>query len=80
MSAPTSWHPLREIEIAAPAWGKHLPGGRDRSVLGESEHAVLLLREAFGQGVRHSDALHRDVDFASLRSNSDFQELLRPKG
>jgi tetratricopeptide (TPR) repeat protein len=49
------------------------------SLLGESEQAVELLREAFTQGYAHGVYLHRDMDLEALREYPPFQELLWPK-
>ncbi len=49
------------------------------SVLGESEQAVALLREARAQG--RVDSWHVPaIDFDPLRDYPPFQELMRPKG
>jgi len=50
------------------------------ALLGESEQAVELLREAFAQGRAYVVGLHRDINLESLRDFAPFQELLRPKG
>ena len=49
------------------------------SLLGETEQAVELLREAFAQGYAHGVYLHRDIDLEALREYPPFQELLWPK-
>jgi len=48
------------------------------SLLGEKEKAVMLLREALGQGQWYS-RLHRDMDLEPLRNYPPFQELIKPK-
>jgi tetratricopeptide (TPR) repeat protein len=48
--------------------------------MGESERAMLLLRDAFSQGRRFDLWLHRDMDLEPLHDYLPFQEFLRPKG
>ncbi|MGI9182205.1 MAG: tetratricopeptide repeat protein [Longimicrobiaceae bacterium] len=48
--------------------------------LGDSEQALLLLREALAQGQPYVLRLHTDVDLDPLRDQRAFRELLRPKG
>ena len=50
------------------------------AVLGQRERAVELLRDAFARGLSMSTALHRQMDFESLRGFAPFDELMRPKG
>jgi tetratricopeptide (TPR) repeat protein len=53
---------------------------RIASLLGENEQAVLLLRDAFAQGLKYGTSLLQEIDFEPLRSYRPFQELLKPKG
>ncbi len=53
---------------------------RIASVLGEREHAVSLLRQAYGEGLSFGVWLLYDIDFESLHDYPPFQEFLRPKG
>jgi hypothetical protein len=53
---------------------------RIAAVLGERERAVVLLRNAFAEGLRYGIWLHRDIHFESLSDHAAFQELKRPKG
>jgi DNA-binding SARP family transcriptional activator/TolB-like protein len=48
--------------------------------LGQHGQAVSLLREALSQGVIHGMWLHTDPDFAVLRDDRAFRELVRPDG
>jgi DNA-binding SARP family transcriptional activator/TolB-like protein len=48
--------------------------------LGQHDQAVRLLREALSQGVGHGMWLHTDPDFAALRDDRAFKELVRPGG
>lgn len=43
---------------------------------------MTLLQQAIDDGVNfgHGVWLHHDIDFASLRDYSAFQEFMRPKG
>ena len=50
------------------------------SLLGEKEQAVLLLRNAFSQGLFYGAYLHHEMDLGPLRNYKPFQELLKPKG
>jgi tetratricopeptide (TPR) repeat protein len=52
---------------------------RIASVLGEKERAVLLLQDAFVQGLVYGSYLRQEMDFEPLRSYKPFQELLKPK-
>jgi len=53
---------------------------RIASLLGEKEQAVILLRDAFAQGLLYGAYLHNEMDFEPLRNYKPFQELLKPKG
>ena len=53
---------------------------RIASLLGEKEQAVLLLRNAFAQGLAYGAYLHHEMDLEPLRNYKPFQELLKPKG
>jgi serine/threonine protein kinase/tetratricopeptide (TPR) repeat protein len=53
---------------------------RIASLLGEKEQAVVLLRDAFAQGLLYGAYLHNEMDFEPLRNYKPFQELLKPKG
>jgi tetratricopeptide (TPR) repeat protein len=48
--------------------------------MGDADVALLLLRQAFEQGVAHSPEQHADAMFTTLRSDPRFQALLRPTG
>jgi tetratricopeptide (TPR) repeat protein len=50
------------------------------SLLGEKEQAVVLLRDAFAQGLLFGAYLHHEMDLEPLRNYKPFQELIRPKG
>jgi hypothetical protein len=50
------------------------------ALLGQRERAVALLRDAFARGLSMSTALHRQMDFESLRGFAPFDELMRPRG
>ena len=50
------------------------------ALLGEKEQAVALLRDAFARGLSMTLALHRQMDFETLRGFAPFDELMRPKG
>jgi serine/threonine protein kinase/tetratricopeptide (TPR) repeat protein len=50
------------------------------SLLGEKEQAVLLLRNAFAQGLKYGSYLHQEMDLEPLRNYKPFQELIKPKG
>jgi DNA-binding SARP family transcriptional activator/TolB-like protein len=52
---------------------------RIAALLGEREHAVSLLGEAFSQGLQHSPVFHREQDLASLRGYPPFEALMRPR-
>jgi hypothetical protein len=47
---------------------------------GQRERAVELLSDAFARGLSMSTALHRQMDFESLRGFAPFDELMKPKG
>ncbi len=53
---------------------------RMASILGDKEQAVLLLRNAFSQGLRYGAYLHHEMDFETLRDYQPFKDLLKPKG
>jgi serine/threonine protein kinase/tetratricopeptide (TPR) repeat protein len=53
---------------------------RIASLLGEKQHAVELLREAFAQGWNYSVEFHRDLDLEPIKDYPPFKELMRPKG
>jgi serine/threonine protein kinase/tetratricopeptide (TPR) repeat protein len=53
---------------------------RIASLLGENEQAVLLLRDAFAQGLKYGTPLLQEMDFEPIRDYKPFQELLKPKG
>ena len=53
---------------------------RIASLLGEKERAVLLLQDAFAQGLIYGSYLLHQMDFEPLRDYKPFQELLKPKG
>ena len=62
-------------------FGEHMyMRARIASLLGEKEQAVLLLRDAFVQGLVYGSYLRQEMDFEPLRSYKPFQELLKPKG
>jgi DNA-binding SARP family transcriptional activator/TolB-like protein len=48
--------------------------------LGETERAMMLLRDAFSQGRRFDLWLHRDMDLEPLHDYAPFREFLKPKG
>ncbi len=50
------------------------------AVLGDRDEAVSLLQRAFAEGYRYGIAVHREIDFESLRGYPPFSELLKPKG
>ena len=50
------------------------------AVLGEHQHAVDLLREAYGQGWGYGMYDLLEMDFESLRNYRPYIELMRPKG
>jgi tetratricopeptide (TPR) repeat protein len=52
---------------------------RIAALLGESDRAVGLLREALRQGRTHLE-VHGEVDLAPLHTSPAYQELMRPKG
>jgi tetratricopeptide (TPR) repeat protein len=55
-------------------WRAHIA-----AVLGDDD-AVDLLRQAMSQGQGFTVGLHADADFARLRQDRGFRELLEPKG
>lgn len=62
-------------------FGSHLYWcARITAVLGEQEHAVDLLREAYGQGWGYGMYELLEMDFESLRNYQPYLELMRPKG
>jgi len=62
-------------------FGEHMyMCARIASLLGEKEQAVVLLRDAFAQGLLYGAYLHNEMDFEPLRNYKPFQELLKPKG
>jgi hypothetical protein len=50
------------------------------AILGDREHAVSLLRDAFTQGMPYGMHIHNDPDFESLAGFAPFIELTRPTG
>lgn len=50
------------------------------AILGDREHAVSLLRDAFTQGMPYGMHIHNDPDFESLSGFAPFVELTRPTG
>jgi hypothetical protein len=52
---------------------------RIAALLGESDRAVALLREALRQGRTYVE-VHGEVDLAPLHASPAYQELMRPKG
>jgi serine/threonine protein kinase/tetratricopeptide (TPR) repeat protein len=62
-------------------FGEHMyMCARIASLLGEKEQAVVLLRDAFAQGLFYGAHLHNEMDFEPLCNYKPFQELLKPKG
>jgi len=53
---------------------------RIASLLGEKEQAVVLLSDAFAQGLKYGVYLHYEMDLEPIRNYKSFQELLKPKG
>jgi tetratricopeptide (TPR) repeat protein len=53
---------------------------RIASLHGEKEQAVVILRNAFAQGLQYGAYLHHEMDLEPLRNYKPFQELLKPKG
>jgi tetratricopeptide (TPR) repeat protein len=53
---------------------------RIASLLGEKEQAVVLLQDAFAQGLIYGVYLHYEMDLEPIRNYKPFQELLKPKG
>ncbi len=52
---------------------------RIASVLGDREQALGLLRDAVAKGVPFGTALHRSMDFESLRGWPPFDDFMRPR-
>ena len=50
------------------------------AVLGEEDHAVELLGQAFAEGMSFTLAIHQDSAFEGMRDYPPFQDLLKPKG
>ena len=50
------------------------------ALLGDREQAVTFLRNAFARGLSITLALHRQLDFESLRGFPPFDDLMQPKG
>ncbi len=48
--------------------------------LGEKERAVNLLGQALSHGLLHGPQIDSDYDFAPLRNDPPFQNLIEPKG
>jgi DNA-binding SARP family transcriptional activator len=48
--------------------------------LGDTERAIVLLREAYAQGLPFDLRLHMDPDLEPLHDSAPFQEFLAPKG
>jgi tetratricopeptide (TPR) repeat protein len=78
-----------DAQIAGMEWGegawRHLyERARLAAVLGRSDDAVELLRQALSSGMRFGLGLtrgpHREPDFVSLHGRQGYQELMRPKG
>jgi len=53
---------------------------RIAAVLGKSERAVPLMRQAFSQGQAFGLWLHRDMDLESLRGYGPYEQLVAPEG
>jgi hypothetical protein len=71
---------LRDLERPY-LYGSHtLWRARIAAVLGDHDRAVVLLREAFAEGLTHDVAWHVDVDLRPLRDHPPFRELMRPRG
>jgi len=72
---------LGTLQVPARSWGYIL---NDQAAiaasLGEQEHAMTLLRQAFQAGYTFSPDLHRNIDFDPIRDFPSFQEWIRPKG
>jgi len=49
------------------------------AVTGDRDGAVARIREAFAAGFAHNLVLHRDIDFARLRSYPPFVQLVRSR-
>ena len=50
------------------------------ALLGEAERAMLLLRQAFDEGLNMRMWVHIDPDFDSLRGMPAYRQLLSPRG
>lgn len=48
--------------------------------LGDRSEAIRLLQQATTRGFKDWDTLHVDINFDPIRSDPEFQEILRPKG
>jgi hypothetical protein len=53
---------------------------RIEALLGESERAVQLLRQAHDEGWPYSLDFHTEMDFEGLRGFGPFDEFVRPRG
>jgi tetratricopeptide (TPR) repeat protein len=71
---------LETMDRAQPLPGQEAIVFRARiaAALGEREHAMRLLREAYG--VAGTVELHGDVDFEGMKTYPAFREFQRPKG
>jgi tetratricopeptide (TPR) repeat protein/TolB-like protein len=77
----------REAERRLEGWDEPFTFGaptlfraRIAAQLGEVDRAVLLLRQAFAEGVAYGSWLHADPDLDPLRAHAGFRELVRPRG
>lgn len=73
---------FKELESARRPYllGEHIYlCARIASLLGEKDQAVLLLQNAFTQGLRYGAYLHHEMDFEPLGDYKPFQELIKPK-
>ena len=62
-------------------FGSHLHWcARIAAVLGEKQHAVDMLREAYGRGYLYGMSELLIMDFESLHDYAPYVELMRPKG
>ena len=50
------------------------------AVLGRSEEAMRLLRQASDEGQPHTNWLHRDMNLESLKAREDFRAFVALKG
>jgi tetratricopeptide (TPR) repeat protein len=59
----------------------HVPWLRARiaALLGDRDRALSLLRDAVAKGIPFGTALHRDMDFETMRGWAPFDDFLRPK-